>query len=346
VGVFTVLFLTVYAAAQLKAGSKATEVLLDWSPETGIILAAIMIFFYSMVGGLRASIWTDVAQSIVMLTGMVLMVMFGIQAVGGPVAFWQGLHGVSAAYAGWFPDGYGVVEALFFVLGWVVGGMGILGQPHIVIRFMTLSKEYTAKQMQRYYYAWFITFYGLTILAGLVSRLLMPELDSFDAELALPSLADQIMPKIFVGLILAALFAATMSTVDSLVLSCSAALSRDLTPKPVESLWLTKLATAVILLSAMMLALSNNQTVFSLVLDAWGWLGSAFAPLMLWLAWGRRITIGWAMTTMLFGMATFAIFAYGGLFTQIYSILFGFIGGVSLLLASQYVSKFMRKSTV
>ncbi|WP_321324976.1 sodium/proline symporter [Thiomicrorhabdus sp.] len=341
VGVFTVVFLTVYAAAQLKAGSKATEVLLDWSPETGIILAAIMIFFYSMVGGLRASIWTDVAQSIVMLTGMALMVVFGVQAVGGPVEFWNSLQNVSPAYVGWFPENLGMIEAGLFVLGWIIGGMGVLGQPHIVIRFMTLSNSYTAKQMQHYYYAWFITFYSLTILAGLVSRLLMPELSSFDAELALPSLADQLMPEIFVGLILAALFAATMSTVDSLVLSCSAALSRDLTVKPVESLLLTKLATALILFAAMSLALSNNQTVFSLVLDAWGWLGSAFAPLILWLAWGRRITIGWAMIAMLFGMTVFAVFAYGGLLSQIYSITFGFIGGFSMLLISQYLSQYI-----
>lgn len=339
VGLFTVVFLTVYAAAQLKAGSKATEVLLDWSPETGVILSAIMIFFYSMAGGLRASIWTDVAQSIVMLSGMALMVVFGIQAVGGPIVFWQALHGVSDSYVAWFPQGFGFIEAGLFVLGWVAGGMGVLGQPHIIIRFMTLSKDYTAKQMQRYYYGWFIIFYGLTILAGLVSRILMPELTSFDAELALPSLAEQLMPEIFVGLILAALFAATMSTVDSLVLSCSAALSRDLMRQPIESLFLTKLATAFILLAALSLALSNNQTVFSLVLDAWGWLGSAFVPLILWLSWGRRITFGWAMVTMLMGMASFALFTYGSIFPQIYALIFGFVGGFIALLMSLIKSK-------
>ncbi len=183
-----------------------------------------------------------------------------------------------------FPPDTGPIGALLFIIGWFFGGMGVIGQPHIVIRFMTLDPSRRVAEMQKYYYFWFITFYALTICAGLISRILIPAESTFDAETALPLLASQLMPELLIGLILAALFAATMSTVDSLVLSCSATLSRDLIPQWRNSLLLTKLATFLVLLTATLIALSNQQSVFELVLDAWGLLASAFGALIFWVA--------------------------------------------------------------
>lgn len=332
IGLLTIVFLVVYAAAQLKAGTKATQVLLGWSPETGILLAAAIIFVYSLAGGIRASIWTDAAQSIVMITGMILMVVFGMSAIGGLSDVIKQLHGVSANYMHWFPKDMTGLSAVLFVVGWIFGGMGVIGQPHIVIRFMTLHPERKPGEMQAYYYAWFIAFYGLTIMVGLLSRLLIPTTSGFDAETAMPSLALQLMPQVFVGLMLAALFAATMSTVDSLILSCSAALTRDLTQKPMNSLYLAKFATFTVLLTAVLIAISNNQTVFKMVLDAWGLLGSAFGPLIIWLALRQTMTQSWATVTILSGITTFVLFSYFDWMPSVYPVAFGMT--VGLIVAS------------
>ncbi len=330
-GTITLLFLTVYAAAQLKAGTKATEVILGWTPEAGIIIAAGMIFLYSFAGGLRASIWTDVAQSIVMLLGMGFMVGFACLAVIGNGDIFEQLNNVSTGYMDWFPANSTLLSAGLFIIGWIFGGAGVAGQPHIIIRFISLSPKHSVKQMMFYYYSWFTLFYGLTIAAGLLSRLLIPEISDFDAELALPMLADKLMPEVFVGLILAALFAATMSTVDSLVLACSASLSRDFSIQPTSSIWLIKSATVVVLGVAVFIALSNNQTVFSLVLDAWGMLGSAFAPLILWLALKKKASAFSAITAIVIGILTFSLFTYGGYLTHIYALTFGFLAGIVAL---------------
>jgi len=331
IGLITLVFLTVYAAAQLKAGNKATETILGWSPESGIIIAALLILIYSFAGGLRASIWTDVAQSIVMLIGMALMVFFGWQTVSENGSLFTQLTQVSNSYMNWFPAESTLLGALLFVIGWLFGGIGVAGQPHIVIRFITLSPEQKATKMMIYYYSWFTLFYGLTIMAGLLSRLLIPEAGDFDAELALPILAERLMPEIFVGLLLAALFAATMSTVDSLILACSASLSRDFSQNPTHSIWLTKTATFAVLVIAVLIALSNNQTVFSLVLDAWGMLGSAFAPLVLWLALGKMVTEKSAILAVLSGMLCFSVFTYAGIYSNVYALTFGFMAGIFVL---------------
>lgn len=339
IGLITLLFLTVYAAAQLKAGTKATEVILDWDSDSGILIAAVIIFVYSLVGGLRASIWTDVAQSIVMLAGMALMVLFGWTSLNEGGGFANALQQVSDHYLNWFPENSTLLGAGLFVLGWVFGGMGVIGQPHVVIRFVTLDEQSSIRQMQMYYYFWFTLFYGLTIIAGLMSRVLVPEISEFDAELALPSLAQTLMPQIFVGLILAALFAATMSTVDSLILACSASLSRDFSAQPNRRLWLNKLATFVILAIAVMIALSNNQTVFSLVLDTWGMLGSAFGPLIIWLALRRRVNVTGAFLAIVGAMLTFALFVVNGWWSDIYALTFGFISGTLILALNEKMSR-------
>ncbi len=328
IGVLTVFFLTLYAAAQLKAGSKATSVLLEWEPIWGILIGAAIVLVYSAVGGLRASIWTDAAQSLVMLLGMSLLVFGGIELAGGWGLALEKMAAVEPIYLDWFPDRepFGI---LLFILGWLFGGMAVIGQPHIVIRFISLDNSAHINRMRVYYYAWFTLFYGATILVGLLSRITFPESADFDPELALPTMALQVFPEVMVGLMLAALFAATLSTVDSLVLSCSAAVTRDFTQHSgrFRALWMAKLVTASVLLVAVVIALTGAESVFTLVLDAWGLLGSAFGPLVLVHALGKRAPQRLAIGMIICGIVAFLLWQQMGWGGTIYSVAPGIVIG-------------------
>ena len=69
----SILFLSVYAAAQLTSGGKALYVMLGWSEVVGILIGFILVVAYCYAGGIRASIWTDAAQSSVMIVGLSLI---------------------------------------------------------------------------------------------------------------------------------------------------------------------------------------------------------------------------------------------------------------------------------
>jgi Na+/proline symporter len=170
-----------------------------------------------------------------------------------------------------------------------------------------------------WYYSWFTLFYGATIGVGLLTRLILPP-DGFDPELALPRMAMALLPDIAVGTILAGLFAATISTADSLVLACSAALSADLTVRR-PSLRIAKAATAGVVALALAIALTDQQTVFRLVLVAWGLLGAAFGPLILILGRGGAPRQGEALTVMGVGVAVFLGWRRLGLSAEIYEVL-------------------------
>ena len=314
IGVLTLLFLTVYAAAQLGAGSKALEATLGWDRTVGAVIAAAVILFYSFAGGLRASIWTDALQSAVMITSMGMLLVVGVASLGGMEAVTGKLSAVSQGYMLWFPESleHNGWKMAGFVIGWLFGGIGAIGQPHILIRYMALDDPQSLTRMRWYYYGWFTLFYGATIGVGLIARIAIPESEGFDPETALLVLSGQTLTPLFVGTMLAGLFAATISTADSLVLSCSASLTRDFTRQPLDAYKTAKLGTLFVTLAALAIALANSKSIFALVLDAWGVFGSTLAPLIFLQAVSGRIGERQALLLLGVGAATFYLWSLYG----------------------------------
>ncbi len=158
-GILTVLFLGAYAAAQLNAGSKALHVLFGWEYGVGALVGAVIVLLYCFAGGIRASIWTDAAQSMVMLVAMALMMWTGLGKLGGWSSFQTALAGVSPHYMDWFPGNLsagGFGGPVLFILGWLFAGAAVIGQPHIMVRFMAMDDPKNMWRVRAYYYGWFI----------------------------------------------------------------------------------------------------------------------------------------------------------------------------------------------
>lgn len=334
IGLVSLVFLLAYASAQLVAGSKALHVLLGWPNWAGAVIGAVIVTLYCFAGGIRASIWTDAAQSIVMMLAMGLLLVVAVEFFGSPSVIVNKMAAVEG-FLDWFPKGLalpGVAGAVLFAVSWIFAGFSVIGQPHIMVRFMTLKENNKMRTARIWYYLWFFIFYSMATGVGLLSRIYLVDTGSFDAELALPAMAQALLPPMFVGLILAGIFAATMSTADSLVLSCSAALTHDLLPHRVEHPLFIKTSTVAITAAALLLALSNNQSVFTLVILAWSALASAFAPLLIVLCLGVFPSQKTSMVALISGLCTALLWRYLGWQTAIYE---GFPGIVVGLLVYQ-----------
>lgn len=333
--IISLLFLLSYASAQLVAGSKALQVLLEWPSWAGAVMGAIMVGVYCLASGIRASIWTDAAQSFVMLLGMGLLMFTAITALGGIDQTITSMGQIDG-FLDWFPQDVavpGLTGGVLFALSWMFAGLSVIGQPHVMVRFMTLDdSKNNMLRVRCWYYGFFTIFYFMATVVGMLSRLYLPEIGTFDAELALPTMAMELFPPFLVGLILAAMFAATMSTADSLVLSCSASITHDLLPHKIEKAWLLKSATALITLLALGLALMNNQSVFSLVILSWSTLASAFAPVLIVLAIGGRVTETAAIAMMFTGIATALIWRWFELHLMVYEGMPGILAGLLIFL--------------
>ncbi len=335
IGLISLLFLLTYAGAQLVAGSKALQVLFGWPGWAGAVMGAVMVTLYCFAGGIRASIWTDAAQSIVMMTAMSVLLYVAVAALGGLDGAMVQLGAVDG-FLNWFPDDQslvapGAIGGFLFAAGWLFAGLSVIGQPHIMVRFMALEDADEMSRARLWYYLWYLVFYCLATGVGLLSRVYLPDSGSFDAELALPLMALELLPPALVGLVLAGIFAATMSTADSLILSCSAAITHDLLPHRIEKTRLIKVTTVVTTGCALGLALMNNESVFSLVVMAWSGLASAFAPLLI------AFCLGWqpgqlkSLAAIFLGLAVALGWRIAGLQDAVYEGFPGILTGFALL---------------
>lgn len=336
IALISLVFLMAYAGAQLVAGSKALHVLLDWPIYAGAVMGAIMVALYCMAGGIRASIWTDAAQSVVMIIAMGVMLVIATVSLGGIDGAIHEMDKVDG-FLNLFPDDLilpGIAGGVMFALGWMFAGFSVIGQPHVMIRFMALAKSGRMVRARIWYYLWFTAFYCMSTGVGLLSRVYLGgDPAGFDAELALPTMAMELLPPVFVGLVLAGIFAATMSTADSLVLNCSAAITHDLLPRGIDNTFYLKLTTIVIVFIALIWALTATESVFSLVIFAWSGLASAFAPLLIVLSLGFRPGQRLSIIAMLVGLVVALGWRFAGWHNAVYEGLPGIVTGLMILTA-------------
>ena len=112
--------------------------MLNWAPTIGILIGFVLVVAYCYAGGIRASIWTDAAQSCVMIVGSTILCYVAIKGSGG----FSGLHGqlqdIDPSMVSIFPAEL-KFGATLWIAAFFLGGLGVAGQPQVVSRVMTLS---------------------------------------------------------------------------------------------------------------------------------------------------------------------------------------------------------------
>ena len=294
-GGLTLFFLGLYAAAQLKAGTKALSSLFDLPAYAGILMSGVIIWLYCLAGGYRASVWSDAAQAVIMWVAMALLAWSALSHLGGWDGLIQTLNSQNPHLTSLFPQG-SIFASWMTGFKWMCVGLGCAGQPHIMIRVIALKDEHQVPKTRALFFGYYLSFVAISILVGVCSRALLPDqVGGFDAELALPKLASQLLPPALIGVILAGVFASTISTADSQVLACSAVITQDLESyatsettdgleaKPTlnETAYRTqKRATTFVILGVMGSALIAPSSVFTLVILSWSVLAAIFVPIL------------------------------------------------------------------
>jgi len=284
--ILSVLFLSIYAAAQLTAGGVALKSMLGWSEIIGILIGFVLVVAYCYAGGIRASIWTDAAQSCVMIVGSTILCYVAIQEVGGFSGLHATLKGLDANMVSIYPSSL-KFGATLWIAAFFLGGLGVAGQPQVVSRVMTLKDDKARKEAAVWFFVWQTPFIILMFLIGLACRAVFIEMGASDAETGLPVLAMEVLNPFLAGVILASIFAATMSTADSQVLACTAAITDDVKPEWSQNHSATKKVTLAVAVFATLISLVGQQftgfgdSVFALVVLAVYGLGGIFVPLLL-----------------------------------------------------------------
>ena len=307
----TIAFLGTYASAQLVAASKGLNAIFGWNYQLGIIIGAVIVVAYCFSGGIRASIWTDSVQGVLMILSLWVLCIVSLIACGGFEELSAKLNAIDPTLTNWIPTNLPWGFFPYF-LGWLVAGFGVVGQPHVLVRAMAIDSVDNIALARNINFVCSLINFVAAVGIGLTARVLLPNLmTSADPELALPNLSIELLPAILVGLMLAGIFAAAISTADSQVLSCSAALSQDLVPSAANSYRKAKIATLVVIAIVLAIALITNNSVFALVIFSWSVLACALGPLLVLRVWQKPVSVPVGITMMITGIVVAIIWNIG-----------------------------------
>ena len=340
------LFFLFYVGSGLIAGGKLFNEVFGFDYQIAVFVSVALILLYTLFGGFLAVSWTDVFQGILMLLALVAVPVLVINQSGGMGDFAAQIDLKNPELLNIFTSADGQTLGWMTIISAMGWGLGYFGQPHILARFKALRSPEDTGRAATIGISWALLCYMLAILVGLsgVAFLDEPLVDSEKVFIALTSL---IFHPLVAGVLLAAILAAIMSTVDSQLLVCSASLAEDLYPlvakKPLSQekrLQVGRIAVVVLALLATSLAMNPDSKVLDVVSYAWAGLGASLGPAVLVSVYWSGMTAWGAMAGVIVGALTVVIWSRldGGLF-DLYALVPGFIFAIIAIVVVSLLSK-------
>ncbi|WP_300048346.1 sodium/proline symporter PutP [Trueperella sp.] len=329
-GFIILFYFTFYVSSGLVAGGTFFEGAFGVDYQMGMLIIAAITVFYTLVGGFLAVSYTDAVQGTIMLLALVLVPAVGIFYVGGFGAMLDATRSIDPELLN--PMKNVTAIGLISAIAW---GLGYVGQPHIIVRFMALRNPKEASSARRIGIGWmllagfgalFTALVGVAVYKHDTSMLANP-------EQVFIALGQLLFHPFIAGFMLAAILAAIMSTISSQLLVSSSALIEDvymtftnhkLSAK--KGVMLSRIAVAGIAVLAAGLALHPNDTILGLVAFAWAGFGASFGPTIVLSLYWRKLTGFGALAGMIMGAVTVAVWGNldGGIL-DLYEIVPGFI---------------------
>lgn len=360
--VVIIIFFVPYTASGFAACGKLFSSVLGVDYLGAMIVCAVVISVYCVMGGFLAASTTDLVQSIVMTLALVVVIGYG-EATGSAANAAFGFDGIidsvknlpgylslnsyyDASTQSAVPFG---VLSIASLLAW---GLGYFGMPHVLLRFMAIDDAKNLKTSRRVATVWVIISMGIAVLIGVTGYVLAqsgiitdpadPNKETVIIEIAQAISRYGYIFALCAGIILAGILAATMSTADSQLLTAASAVTNDVCENFLgiklsskRSMLIARLSVVAIAVLAIIFASDEKSSVFSVVSFAWAGFGASFGPVMLAALFWKRSTKWGALAGMLSGGAMVFIWKYGiarlgGVFA-IYELLPAFVFGLLVL---------------
>lgn len=323
------IFYAIYLASGFIAGAKLVEAVLGWSYINSLFIGMLIIMSYVALGGFLASSWTDTFQAILMISALIaVVVLASFQADESQIVFDPEFNTAS-------------IVSIVSLMSW---GLGYLGQPHILARFMAIKDPDQLPMARNLGLGWMLICCTAAALIGLFGADIMPALD--DPEKIYIRLAEMLLNPWIAGCVIAAILAAIMSTVDSQLIVASAAVTQDLGIGKNKGVLANRITVVLLSLFAALIAL-DPHSVLDVVAIAWAGLGASFGPsLLACLYWSKTSDTGIVAAMIVGTIVTLAWdFVAVGIFAQIYEILPAFLlSALTLVIVSLIAPSQIAKS--
>ncbi len=346
-----IIFFVPYTASGFSACGKLFNSLFGFDYMPSMILSAIVIVAYCTAGGFMAASITSLIQGIVMTFALIVVLIFGINTVGG----WSNVVANASQVTGYLDffassniltgrtGDYGFIT-IVSTLAW---GLGYFGMPHVLIHFMAIESDEKLSFSRRVASVWVVISLGVAIIIGIVGfamanlgALALPESQSA-AENMIVNVAGLlskvgILPAIIGGVIIAGILAATMSTADAQLLAAASGVTHNLVNDVFgiklddkKSMLIARLTVIGVAVLGVIFAGDPTSSIFRVVSFAWAGFGATFGPIMIFALFWKRTNKYGAIAGMISGAVMIFVWKFlvaplGGVFA-IYELLPAFI---------------------
>lgn len=309
-----------YVGAQIVAAGTLLEVLTGVDLWVGILVGGVIVVGYTMLGGYFAVAWSDFFQGGIIILAFLALPALAFGTYGLPFAELSrmdaSLTSITGGTTGW--------AALFGIISYAAVGLGMPGNPHVMVRFMGIDRvrniRYAALVAQLFM---FVAYIGAG-LVGLYALVAFGQGGLADPDNVMPLLTLELLPDVVAGIVLAAALAAIMSSADSQLLVATSAVVEDVyhgffnqEATEAQLVRYSRYVTLGLGIASISFAyLARGTPIYTLVLDyAWGGLGAALGPTIIACLWWKRLTTEGTVASMITGSITMI------LWTQLSSIL-------------------------
>ena len=324
------------ATAPTPAAEKKDEKPIDWLFLSGLILFAVTVVGYTMVGGFLAAVWTDLFQSVLMWVGVMILLGLTLWSVGGIETATRGaVANTSSAFAfgpGYSPDGRqfltsGLAVSFFFV--WVYSG---IASPAGVVRLMACKNTQTIRRSIFALAVYNMMIYIPLFIICIAARSVMPDLKASDEvvpRMAIWTTQGMTGGSLIAGLVLVAPFGAVMATVSSYLVVIASGIVHDVYQRflrPQAGTREIQIVTYAAMIGIGLVAVIANirpvEYLQAIVVFCGSTAASSFVVPTLMMAFWRRTTSAGVIASMLAGAGTsLVLFMLGGVAKKIVEFL-------------------------
>jgi sodium/proline symporter len=297
--VVIIFFFTIYIAAGFTGSAKLFSAIFGISYFSALVLSCIGIVSYALLGGFLAVSYADLFQGILIFC-VLLFVPFFIIGTSDLTA--SDLVAKTIAMAPSHVDPFYGLDFLG-ILGFFAWGLGYFGQPHIISKYMAIKDPHRIDLARKICISWMTLSMAGAAIIGLLGFVYFADTPLKEPETVFIAMSHSIFHPIIIGVLVAAIVSATMSTTNAQIIICCSALSEDFYRHFIrknaankEMLFVTRMWVVVVALIAMLIAADPTASVLALVGRAWAGLGAAFGPIVL-------LSLYWKKTTRFGGIA-------------------------------------------
>lgn len=324
-----VIFIVIYVASQIDVTGVAFKSMLGIDYKIGALIGFFIVLAYIFVGGFVAAVWSDFFQGLLMFLGLVLLpivVWFSMDHGAGITAGLNAIDPTLTQVMGRSTDGW---MNLFTILGFSMIGLGFLGSPQVYVRFMSIKSE---KEIDKG--KWVATAFTLftdaaAVTIGILARIYFTK-EGQDPEAILGNhgedvlsmITEEFLPTILVAIFVAIVLSAIMSTIDSLLILASSAITRDFYQKIFrpdikdESLTkISRISTVIMAFTALIIAMimnyvSPDRQMFWVILFGWSGIAATFCPVIILSLFWKGYSEKGAIASMISGFMAVIIFNF------------------------------------